>query len=268
MTEPELDGRRKFAMIPEAMLFDPDIPGEAVKVFGVLHRYGSTPDKCFPSLRIVAGKAGLTVRSVRRHVALLEAKGWLRRITRMAERGDQDSNAYQLFAQPTPPDTGVTTPGQECPTPRTEMTGPPGQICHDPPDTGVRQKRAIEREPLNENGQSPHATVIDITTRQERETAPTFDDDFWPVWPRKVGKLDARKAWAKALKHGVDPGEIVAGARRLAEDPNRPELRFVPHPATWLNGERWTDEDPFPATTVARQPAKAPVSFPEASSQW
>lgn len=268
MTQPELDPRRKFAMIPEAMLFDPGIPGGAVKVFGVLHRYGSTPDKCFPSLRLVAENAGLNVRTVRRHIALLEANGWLRRVNRLRESGVQDSNAYQLFSQPGGTDTGDRLPGQESPPTRTEMSGGPGQERPGDPDTGVRQKRAIEREPLNENGQTPHATVIDISTREERPPVPTFDD-FWAVWPRKVGKLEARKAWDKATKRGVDPHVIVAGAKRLAEDPNRPELQFIKHPSGWLNNERWTDEDPFPATRTRPEPREhAPTAFPEASSRW
>ena len=68
-------------------------------------------------------------------------------------------------------------------------------------------------------------------------------DDFWKVYPLHIGKIAARKAWAKALK--IDPGSaIIEGAVRYASDPNR-EPGFTAHPTTWLNQGRW-DDDPLP----------------------
>jgi hypothetical protein len=70
-------------------------------------------------------------------------------------------------------------------------------------------------------------------------------DEFWDVYPRKVGKLDAQKAYAKAVR-AAGPDRVLAGARRLAADPNLPDDRtLIPHAATWLNGGRWDDE-PYP----------------------
>ena len=66
------------------------------------------------------------------------------------------------------------------------------------------------------------------------------------LYPRKVGKPVAEKAFEKAVKRSRDPMVIVAGARRLAEDPNLPEKQFIPHPSTWLNRDGWNDE-PMPA---------------------
>ncbi len=53
---------------------------------------------------------------------------------------------------------------------------------------------------------------------------------WWDRYPRKVGKGQARPAYAKAL-----PGI-------LAQEP-----QFQPHASTWLNGERWLDDPPAPA---------------------
>ena len=43
------------------------------------------------------------------------------------------------------------------------------------------------------------------------------------------------------------PEEILQGATRFASDPNRVPT-FTPHPATWLNQGRWSDE-PLPPRT-------------------
>ena len=69
-------------------------------------------------------------------------------------------------------------------------------------------------------------------------------DDFWALYPRKVGKTGAKKAYAKALGL-VPPDEIMAGVERLAGDPNLPAPEFIPHPATWLNRGGW-DDAPYP----------------------
>lgn len=64
--------------------------------------------------------------------------------------------------------------------------------------------------------------------------------DFWEVYPRRVARAAALKAWAKALKTATAE-EIIAGARRYAADPGR-EAQFTAYPATWLNAGRWDDE--------------------------
>lgn len=68
---------------------------------------------------------------------------------------------------------------------------------------------------------------------------------FWAAYPRRVGKGKAVLAFERATTR-VDPSVIVDGARRLAADPNLPEVQYVPHPTTWLNRDGWGD-DPYPA---------------------
>lgn len=83
---------------------------------------------------------------------------------------------------------------------------------------------------------------------------------FWKVYPLKTAKGAARKAWAKAVKAAGDPDRIVQGAYRFSLDPNR-VAEFTPHPATWLNGERW-DDDPLPARgTNGTKPTKLQRTF-------
>ena len=68
---------------------------------------------------------------------------------------------------------------------------------------------------------------------------------FWKAYPRRVGKGAARKAYEKAIKIAT-PDEIMAGLiRQLAYYATR-EQQFIPHPSTWLNGERWDDEPQIP----------------------
>jgi hypothetical protein len=67
---------------------------------------------------------------------------------------------------------------------------------------------------------------------------PLFEE-FWGVYPLKVGKGAARKAFRHALTRGSS-AEILAGAKRYAA--SRPEPKFTAHASTWLNADRWLDE--------------------------
>lgn len=84
--------------------------------------------------------------------------------------------------------------------------------------------------------------------------APDFEA-FWLAYPRKVGKHDARRAWARAAKQ-ASAAAVMAG---LARHQFNPDPRYVPHPATWLNGGRWQDEQPSDLYASARGKPAGPV---------
>lgn len=67
----------------------------------------------------------------------------------------------------------------------------------------------------------------------------TFDD-FWALYPRRVAKKAARKAWEKlSADQQRQAFEALPDHARMFS--NR-AMEHVPHAATWLNGERWEDE--------------------------
>ena len=69
-------------------------------------------------------------------------------------------------------------------------------------------------------------------------------DEFWKEYPRKKGKGDARKKFAKALTK-TSFENIMDALRRVKKSKqwNRDGGDFVPYPGTWLNQERWDDSD-------------------------
>ena len=71
-------------------------------------------------------------------------------------------------------------------------------------------------------------------------------DTFWSMYPNKVGKADAKKAWEKARRR-VTVEALFAGLYRYV---NKTDDRKWCNPATWLNQDRWLD-----------QPAADPQSF-------
>jgi len=65
-------------------------------------------------------------------------------------------------------------------------------------------------------------------------------EKFWEVFPKKVDKGAARRAWRAALKK-ADPELIIEKAKAYADDPNLPDKRFIKYPGSWLNAEAWNN---------------------------
>ena len=70
-------------------------------------------------------------------------------------------------------------------------------------------------------------------------------EDWWKLYPRKVGKLDAAKAYAAAIKKGSTDVELLDGLRRFCDlvHSRATDRTFIPHPGTWLRQGRWADEE-------------------------
>lgn len=72
----------------------------------------------------------------------------------------------------------------------------------------------------------------------------------WSEFPRKVGKLKAMPAIAKAIRivsdeRGIEPMQavdfLVESVRRLSKQSRDKDTQYVPHPITWLNQGRYLD---------------------------
>jgi len=97
------------------------------------------------------------------------------------------------------------------------------------------------------NLQENHLTIItnnEPTTRVARTktTSETPFDDFWKVYPLRVGKGAAERAFLKCTK-SVEPREIIAAVSEQIRLGMFKE-GYIPHPATWLNRKGWLDEPP------------------------
>lgn len=87
---------------------------------------------------------------------------------------------------------------------------------------------------------------------------PEFDD-FWLMYPRRVAKKDAMKAWARmTIPDRVDALTALVDWRRVWRTK---ETDFIPYPATWLNGERWQDE--LPTVAASSHASHVSAAIPE-----
>lgn len=61
---------------------------------------------------------------------------------------------------------------------------------------------------------------------------------FWQAYPRKVGKGAVIRMWPGIMKKTSVTAVLMAISTQSFDH----RERFIPHPATWLNQERWLDE--------------------------
>lgn len=118
------------------------------------------------------------------------------------------------------------------------------------PDHKPDHKRAREEEP------SLFSEIDQPNVKAERSDR---FEEFWKVYPKKAGKKKARDNFARAVKGGADPQEIIDGARHYAEACAGTEDRFIKWAQGWLTEERWTDrpepEDAQPSGRHRFRPA-------------
>jgi hypothetical protein len=77
-----------------------------------------------------------------------------------------------------------------------------------------------------------------LSARQGGQCGQQFDE-FWEIYPNKVGKPAARRAFPGALCK-VSLTDLIVGLRRYMV--HKPADRQWLNPATFLNQERWADQ--------------------------
>ena len=58
-------------------------------------------------------------------------------------------------------------------------------------------------------------------------------DTFWLLYPKKIAKADAIKAWKQVLKKKT-ADEMIALTKAYSES-KLPDMTYIPYPASWLN---------------------------------
>ena len=107
------------------------------------------------------------------------------------------------------------------------------------------------------SGVTPVGTQNIILTIKEPsiETSKNRFDEFWNLYPKKVAKSDAVKAWNKATKKKT-ADELLKLTKAYAES-KLPEDKYIPYPASWLNKELYesvevAEAKPLPKLFVGR----------------
>lgn len=198
--------------------------------------------ECWPSYQHIADQCEIGRSTVKVHIRELEKSGLLRREFRRKGELNQ-SNVFHLALE------GGAAPALG------------GGAADNPPGAGDNPGGGAGAAPRTSHSSEP----VKEPVKPKVADAPgsVAFDRFWALYPRKVGKSAAEKAWAK-IKVTADLFDLMAkalAAWTVSTDWTKDGGQFIPHAATWLNGKRWEDELPQPAGAApfaSRRPARGP----------
>lgn len=114
----------------------------------------------------------------------------------------------------------------------------------------IRRKNYSESRRLNRQGgqkQEDEKPAGDKKPKQKVDYSADFLE-FYALYPRKVAKQQAIKAYTKWRNEGIERDAIIAGLKRYRDyiSEQKIETTYIKHPATWLNSRGWEDELSIP----------------------
>jgi hypothetical protein len=95
----------------------------------------------------------------------------------------------------------------------------------------------------------PNPTRPHSPASADAERAAEFEA-WWDAYPRKRDKGHAAKAYRAARKK-VDADTLLTAIKAQTPSITARGIDYVPYPATWLNGERWTDQSDRTASAAS-----------------
>jgi Helix-turn-helix domain len=236
----------RFAIVPTIALEDERISHACLRILCVLCTFADKRGWCWPSLTTLAEKSRIARNDVTLHLKKLEAFGYIQRYRR-GQNGRQLSNGY-LVRFDFPPDSEFSQvgpddlPRSDNPTyPRSDQATPP-RSDHPTPNYPLNNKKDSG---VGDSHEEPESKQYRPNGAAKPNGGAGFES-WWILWTipgTKRGKGQAKRAYRTATK--AVSAELLA--KRLSEhvvrwSRNDTDLRFIPHPASWLNGERWEDD--------------------------
>lgn len=231
-------------------------------------------DSCYPGQRRLAEMCGVSDRQIRNVLRELEERGLIETLPRPGSGGGRRSNVYRLAMPADGSETASEAPDATAQQPemgfrqsvsgcgqgnrnavsggnRKSVSGGKRNVVSEEPEGGTGRVESEEptqisdrQEPLRDSKQAT-ASSSSRVRRQLTEAQARRFERFWAVYPRRVAKGEARKAWRQLDPDDQLTARIVAAVERdkRSEQWRRDGGRYIPHPATWLRRESWDDEE-------------------------
>lgn len=189
-------------------------PATKIVLYWLADHHNGETGKCFPSLARLCKVTEMGKTALVGHLDTLEKLGLIERLRKYDNNGAFKSTDYVLTLKD---DTLVRNTDNPC-----SDFAPP------------LVRNANTNLVSNNLGSKPYTSSKDDEVNY-------YFDQLWSLYPRKVGKGQARKAF-KAASKKKDFYDLLPKLMDYVQTLEGKDKQFIPHLATWLNGERWEDE--------------------------
>ena len=240
----------------------------------------------FPELTELAEDAEVDKRTVSRAIAALKERGVIQIIRFRKDDGKLSRNYYVWTADQSDaykPDWMTSRDG-ESQRPEERMTAeqqaaaaaeqvhPAAWVKRHAAEIPAPKQEAATTDgdqlPIETEDPTPTPTPTSKANKKPTQKPADGFDDWWKQYPKKVGKIDAQKAYRAAIKQGATPQALLDGLRRHNANwkAANTERQYIPNPASWLRKGRWEDELDAPSPSQAA-PAVNPATGQEATKE-
>jgi len=189
-------------------------PATKIVLYWLADHHNGETGKCFPSLARLCKVTEMGKTALVGHLDTLEKLGLIERLRKYDDNGAFKSTDYVLTLKD---DTLVRNTDNPC----SDFTPP-------------LVRNANTNLVSNNLGSKPYTSSKDDEVNY-------YFDQLWEMYPRKVGKGQARKAYVTASKK-IDFFDLLPKLEAYVSTLDGKDKQYMPHLATWLNGERWADE--------------------------
>ena len=195
-------------------------PATKIVLYWLADHHNGETGKCFPSIKRLAELSEMSRRSVEGHLETLEKLGLITRTQQFRDTGGKSTNSYILALTGTYENISDTQNLR--------------MVCEKSAH-GDTQNLRMNNLVSNNLGKETNISSSDD------DGVDYYFDQLWSLYPRKIGKGQARKAF-KAASKKIDFYDLLPKLMDFVNTLEGKDKQYMPHLATWLNGERWTDE--------------------------
>jgi hypothetical protein len=247
-TKPDPRGaffREKFVWL-EQVRADPELTPLAFMLAYILADYVNEREGCaWPSIARLAAECRVTERGIQKTLRSLVERG---HVNVELAKGRGKTNRYRWIVQ----DDRKFVVRREEETERNSSSiaerddRKTRTSVHPNPPEGVNHSSEKGEQRFREGRTPVHPTLLKESSYDSLYSLPPGGrtpvlaafDEFWQAYPKKIGRSDALRAFAIAVRLAM-PEEIIRGAIRYAAERQGQDPWFTKNPATWLAKACW-----------------------------
>jgi predicted transcriptional regulator len=187
-----------FAQVPNSAIRDPEISPNAFRLLAYLMSHKEGYELTYGQIE---RQTTLGRYAINEAIKVLTDKGWLK-----TERTKKDNGQF----------------------------GPTSFHILDPEAVdSVADDSSVGHSTMEQPTDIKNTNYLENTKTKEKHLE-AFET-FWLLYPKRIAKADALKAWNKAIKKKT-PDELIALTKAYSES-KLPDMTYIPYPASWLNKE-------------------------------
>lgn len=231
-------------------------------------RHNDDYNRCDPGIACICNDTGMHRETVMEMIKLLEAENLIvvkrklgagssykfvgfnhknqSAITDQSENADQSIDTDRNQSA----DTDHLTPENQSPDTDTSVNTAPDQSVIADSNQSVNTDTNQEIEPVIK----PICANAKKSTLVSSEELGRSFAEFYDSYPKKKDRYKAEAAWKKLKPDEVLFAEVMGGLDRAKQSHDwlKENGKYIPYPASWLNGRRWEDDiEPMSCTQPA-----------------